>query len=249
MQINFDEVRKNYNNESSKLGKICNLYQYDLKNNVEALDYCLTKRKIFMESIDKFCIGYGSGEDKLLKFFNLNSIDSNTEDFKIFCERIIFPNFDVFGGVVGFTGRVWNKDEKLYKYINSHSSDIYQKSLVIYGLYQALPAIKELGYVFLVEGNIDVVMCHQFGITTAVCPGSTSFTKEQALLLSLFTDKIVCCFDSDVAGVKSATKVDNLCKELNLQFYNLKLSGAKDTDEFLNKYGVEPIKEVIVNLW
>ncbi|MDD3102210.1 MAG: DNA primase [Patescibacteria group bacterium] len=167
-----------------------------------------------------------------------------------FRSRIMFPIFNLFGQVVGFTGRVMpafsdqladtagrpvDEQKEVAKYINTPETQIYSKSRVLYGLDKAKLEIKLQDFVILVEGNMDVIACHQFGTKNVVCTSGTALTSEQIKLLKRYTPNIILAFDVDLAG-QNATQggIDLLLQEdLNVKILHL-LSG-KDPDECIRK--------------
>jgi DNA primase len=122
--------------------------------------------------------------------------------------RLMFPIQDVMGRVVGFSGRILPQydDDTMGKYINTPQTLIYDKSTVLYGLYQAKQAIKQKGEAILVEGNLDVVLSHQYGIQNVVAVSGTALTHQHLRILKRFTKKLVFCFDNDAAGISAAKR-------------------------------------------
>lgn len=131
------------------------------------------------------------------------SSEKNKRPYDRFRNRLIFPLFDHNGQIVGFTGRVLDKDAATAKYVNSPQTPIYDKSSVIYGLHLAKAQIKERGQVVLVEGNTDVISSHAAGVENVVAVSGTALTKQQLDLLKRYTDTLVVAFDQDNAGVKA----------------------------------------------
>ncbi|MFA5050895.1 MAG: DNA primase [Patescibacteria group bacterium] len=165
-----------------------------------------------------------------------------------FRNRIMFPIFNLFGQVVGFTGRVMpafaeatagrpdeEKNKEVAKYINTPETQIYSKSRVLYGLDKAKLEAKLQNSIILVEGNMDVIACHQFGTKNVVCTSGTALTSEQIKLLKRYTPNIILAFDVDSAGQNATQRgIDLLLQEdLNVKILNL-LSG-KDPDECIRK--------------
>ena len=118
----------------------------------------------------------------------------------------MFPIHNITGEVVGFGGRTLNEKLKGVKYLNSDSSNLYQKSKILYGMHIAKYAIKKLDFCYVVEGYTDVMALHQFGIENVVSSCGTALTKEQIRLIHRFTNNIVILFDSDTAGVNATLK-------------------------------------------
>ncbi len=258
MNIINDIVAK-YNDKVNVLRKLAKFYNRNLLFNQEALNYCAVNRGFTKKSIDNFLIGY---DIKLFDFIEKEKIDpevlvqigilSKNEDgsyWDKFSDRIIFPIFDLKGNVISFSGRTWKKKDEKSKYINSSLSTVYQKSLSVYGLYQGLTDIIESNLVLIVEGNPDVVTCHQEDIKIAVSACGTSFMEEHFLILRQFTNRFIFCFDNDKGGEKSIERIKELLSDkTNIKVGYLKIDGAKDPDEFIYKYGAYSLQKSILNL-
>ena len=122
--------------------------------------------------------------------------------------RIMFPLSNIFGKVVGFSGRILPEfdDGKSGKYINSPETPIFRKSRVIYGLHEARDEIRNSKAVLLVEGQMDVIMCHKDGVKNAVGTSGTALTEEHLSLLKRYASKIIMDFDNDEAGRNAAER-------------------------------------------
>jgi DNA primase len=162
-----------------------------------------------------------------------------------FRDRITFPIIDVNGRVIGYSARVVPGNgsnpsqanqpaEKTAKYINSPQSDIYDKSKVLYGLYQAKKAIRSSGYVIIVEGQMDIVLSHRASIKNIVAASGTALTDEQVKILKRYTDKVKLSFDMDGAGQKATKKSIQVCLKNDMQVKIILLpNGAKDVGELV----------------
>jgi DNA primase len=206
--------------------KALEYFQQELLKSKEALDY-LKDRKISEETIKTFKIGYAP-ENSLYEWHLSN--------------RLIFPFFDVYGNVVGFTGRTISDESP--KYRNSKESPIFQKGRILYGLFQSQEKIKELEFDILVEGQFDVLRLFQEGITNVVGLSGSSFTIDQARLLCRYINKVIVVFDSDDAGKKAAKKAFTNLQEIRIKAINIELSEGEDPDSFVLKNG----KEVFLSL-
>ncbi len=148
--------------------------------------------------------------------------------------RLMFPIAQPGGQVVGFSGRVVPPhdagDEAPPKYVNSPESLVYHKGKVLFGLPQARRAIAATGRIVLVEGNIDVVRLHQFGVSETVAPLGTALTREQAHLMRRFASTVVLCFDGDAAGKKAAWKALPILLEEGLDVRLVFLPEGEDPD-------------------
>ena len=122
-----------------------------------------------------------------------------------FRERIIFPIRDNRGRVIAFGGRVLNDDKP--KYLNSPETPVFSKQRELYGLFEARKANRQLDYILMVEGYMDVVSLVQFGITNAVATLGTASSIFHLEKIFRHSSKLVVCFDGDAAGKKAAARV------------------------------------------
>ncbi|MBQ4427641.1 MAG: DNA primase [Oscillospiraceae bacterium] len=155
--------------------------------------------------------------------------------YDAFRNRLMFPVIDVRGSVIGFSGRILDDGEP--KYLNSPDTPVFSKSHNLFALNLAKKS--KMGMLILVEGNIDVVSLHQAGFDCAVASLGTSLTNEQARLMSRYTDKVVIAYDNDGAGQKAAQRAIGIFENTGLQCRVLRMSGAKDPDEYIKKMGAE----------
>lgn len=233
------------------------MYKFYMHERYAIKDY-LNSRHLDENICNSFGVGYGSSSSKTLKFLELNNITKEvlveagiflSKDqtiYNLFEDRVIFTLWDPFGNYAGFSGRSYKKEqENSPKYINSSSSLVFQKSLLLYNLHRALPFIKSLKYVILVEGMMDVIRLWQYGVKNAVAPCGTSLTEEQCKLLKLFTENCVIIYDDDEGGRGSLPKVLALLENEKINTYPLTLSGAKDPDDFILKYGIQPLASAL----
>ena len=153
--------------------------------------------------------------------------------------RVMFPIYTPSGRVVGFGGRILGKDAKLAKYVNSPESIVYQKSRILYGLWQSRQDIRKADQVFLTEGYLDVIALHQAGIPRAVASSGTSLTQEQAHLITRYTENVTVLFDGDAAGVKAALRGIDILLEEGLSVRVLNLPDGHDPDSYLKAHGSE----------
>lgn len=147
-----------------------------------------------------------------------------------FRDRVTFPVSDIHGNVIGFSARTLNKDENA-KYINSPENPIYHKGRTLYGLDKAKQAIRDTGYVVIVEGNMDVVACHQAGFKNVVACSGTALTTEQIHILKRYTENVALCFDQDEAGQRAAQRSIDLLLDAEMNIKIVQLVYGKDPDE------------------
>ena len=153
--------------------------------------------------------------------------------YDTFRNRLMFPVIDIRGSVIGFSGRILDDGEP--KYMNSPETLVYSKSHNLFALNLAKKS--KLGYIILSEGNIDVVSLHQAGFDCAVASLGTSLTPEQARLISRYANEVVIAYDGDEAGQKASQRAIGILQKLDLKVRVLRVTGAKDPDEFIKKYG------------
>ena len=160
-------------------------------------------------------------------------------------ERVMFPIRNLSGKIIGFGGRILQKDAKAAKYINSPESDIYNKSRVLFGAYYAKSEIRKLDECILVEGYTDVISLHQSGITNVVASSGTSLTVGQIQLVSRFTKNMKILYDGDNAGIKAALRGLDLVLEQDMNVKVVLLPDVEDPDSYLQKVGTEEFKKYI----
>ena len=159
-----------------------------------------------------------------------------------FRDRLMFPVFDLRGNVVAFSGRALKPDAKA-KYMNTADTEIYNKGDIVFGLSLAKDSGSDT--LILCEGNIDVVMLAQAGFKNAVAPLGTAFTVEQARVIAKYAKTVVVAFDSDGAGQKATDKAISYLKTQGVTVRILQMSGAKDPDEYIKKFGKERFSNLV----
>jgi len=163
------------------------------------------------------------------------TIQGERGSFDRFSRRVMFPIHALSGKVIGFGGRILKTDKKTAKYLNSPESDIYHKSRVLYGMYQAKKSVVEHDKCYLVEGYTDVLSFHQNGIENVVASSGTSLTQEQIRLMKRFTNNITVIYDGDEAGVKASLRGIDLILEEGLNVKVVPLPEGEDPDSFSKK--------------
>jgi DNA primase len=157
-----------------------------------------------------------------------------------FRNRIMFPIANENGKIIAFTGRTLAKDEKSGpKYLNSPETPIYSKSRVLYNLDRAKEAIRKLGYVIIVEGQMDCIAVFSAGFHNVVASSGTAFTETQVRLLGRFSKDIVVNFDPDTAGAAATDKSLGMLLEEEFNIRVLRLEAGFDPDLFIRKNGAE----------
>ena len=228
---------------------------FDEKIGAEAMEYLLKKRKLPMAVIKHFGLGFapnsfGALHDHLRKLGYkdkemvegfLCSNAKNGSVFDLFRNRIIFPIIDVSGNVVAFGGRVM--DDSLPKYLNTSDTPAFKKSKNLFALNYAKSKCEKM--LILCEGYMDVIALHSAGFENAVATLGTAITPEQARIFSRYTKKVVISYDSDEAGQRAADKAFRLLQEVGIDVKILKISGAKDPDEYIKNFGADKFRQVI----
>lgn len=159
--------------------------------------------------------------------------------------RVMFPIHSMSGRVLGFGARLLKTDAKAAKYLNSPESEIYHKSKVLYGLFQAKRTILQQDRCLLVEGYTDVLAMHQAGIENVVSSSGTALTQEQVRLIKRFTPNVTILYDGDAAGIRASFRGIDLFLEEGLNVKVLLFPDGDDPDSFARKHHVDEIKEFI----
>lgn len=148
--------------------------------------------------------------------------------------RIMFPICDVHGNVIGFTGRILVDTEKsVGKYLNTPQTPIYDKSSVIFGLHKAKQEIRKKNFVVMVEGQMDVIACHQAGMENVVATSGTAMTEQQITLIKRYSENMSIAFDGDIAGVRAVKRgIDlSIAQGLFVKVIEIPEGKGKDPDE------------------
>ena len=238
-------------------------YYHDYLLNTEdgksiGLSY-LEERGISKESIEKFELGYAPDEKRhfadhaLSQEFKQDYLEraglvKKTNDGGIidqFRDRVLFPIHDVSGKTLGFGGRILKSNTKLPKYINSPDTEVYDKSKVLYGIYQAKNALRKKDETILVEGYTDVISLHQAGIENVVASSGTSLTDEQMKLIKRFSGNLIFLFDGDQAGTDASMRGIDLALQHDLSVKVLLLPEEHDPDTYAKAHSAEEIREYI----
>ncbi len=214
-----------------------------LPENSSSLAY-LTDRKISIDTIKKFQLGYSWAPRDLLFALKNSGFDTNfiidsglfvSETRDKFFGRITFPISNTMWHTVGFTARVLT--DALPKYLNSPASHIFDKSSILYGLHLAKQVISKTGEAFIVEWQMDTIALHQAWVDNAVWISGTALTKEHIRILRRFTRTIYLALDSDNAGIKATfSSIENLLNE-DLEIRIIQIPNWKDPDEYIKSGG------------
>ena len=155
--------------------------------------------------------------------------------------RVIFPIRSMSGRVLGFGGRTLSAKAKTAKYLNSPESEIYQKSKVLYGIYESKQAIAKKDICYLVEGYTDVIQMHQSGITNVVSSSGTALSVDQIRMINRLTSNIVVLFDGDAAGLRASLRGIDLILEQGMNVRVCSFPEGEDPDSFAKKNNTSDI--------
>lgn len=221
----------------------CRYYQFCLTKNEKVCDYVFHKRNLTKPTVQEFRIGYSPNQGKALvqfltkKGYKLKEMEAagvlNQYKGDLFRGRMMVPFIDVVG-VIGYTARILGKGEP--KYLNTPETLLFNKSRFVFGLVQAKEAIRQNGFVVIVEGNMDVISSHQAGVKEAVATSGTAMTEGHLKMLSRLTGDVRLAYDGDAAGVKATERAIMLAGDLGINLSVISdYHGAKDPDELIQK--------------
>lgn len=220
------------------------------KSDTRGLDYFAQTRKLSAATIRHFGLGYspdswdalykhlrkeGFTDDIMLQANLIVKRKNGNGYFDRFSRRVMYPIIDLRGNVIAFGGRKLPGDESAAKYINTSDTPVYKKTNNVFALNFAKNS-KRKGLI-LCEGYMDVIAMHQAGFDNAVAACGTSFTDEQAKLLSRYAEEIVVIMDSDAAGEKSTNRTIEILSKTGMSVRVVRLPDEKDPDEFIRKHG------------
>lgn len=223
----------------------------------EALEY-LKQRGYLKKTLIRFGMGYAPNDWRRLlthlrekgysyeEIYEANLANKSEKNGKVnfydsFRNRVMVPIIDPRGNVVAFGGRVL--DDSKPKYINTSDTPVYKKSLGVFGLNFAKNT-KEKSLI-LVEGYMDAISLHQAGFDNAVACLGTALTSEMAHLLSRYAEEIILSYDADEAGQKATQRAIDIFSSIGQKIRVIRLTGGKDPDEILKKFGPERYRSLI----
>lgn len=225
-------------------------------------EYLFKTRRLKAETVQKYGMGYapnswselkkhmmseGYTEQELIDGSLISRSQKNTKNtYDFFVNRAMFPFIDLRGNIVGFGGRALSSDDKR-KYLNTKETDVYQKNRFLFSMNFAKNACVKDRKILLCEGNLDVISLNQAGFENAVASCGTALTPEQVKLISNYADEVIICYDSDEAGQKATQKAIKILGEAGLKTTVIKMTGAKDPDEYINKFGDVRFRHLLDN--
>lgn len=233
------------------------LYMYYLytQSGKQALDY-LRHRGFDDELIKMFGIGYAPDKSILHERFQKEGytevaqvksglVLENERHYDRFRDRVMFPLYDEFGKVVGFSGRVYKAQDKNSKYMNSPESDIFIKGKTLYNYHRAKEAVRQAGFVYINEGFMDVIAMHRAHHDNCIALMGTALTKDHLRMLKRMTHTILLCLDGDMAGQAAAMKSSDLLTSQGFEVKIVLLPDGRDPDEILSTEGIEGLDAVL----
>jgi len=231
---------------------------FDEKTGAPARAY-IAKRQLSLPIVKRFGLGYapdsfnalrdhlrknGFTDEEMTVGFLCGVSKKNGTLYDYFRHRLMFPLIDVAGNIVAFGGRALDeKAEAGRKYINTSDTPAFKKSKMLFGLNYAKNNSSER--IILCEGNIDVISLHEAGFENAVATLGTAITPDHARLLKRYTERVAIAYDGDAAGQRATQKAVKILDEAGIDTKIIKITGAKDPDEYIKKFGREAFRKLI----
>lgn len=251
--VELEQFRSGEKSQREKLFSILEtavfFYEKKLSENKEALEY-LHNRGLTDESIKNFRIGFAPNDWRQLHEFLASkaisdkdmlsvglvkqkdsissALTSHSSYYDTFRGRIMFPIADSSGRVVGFSGRILVADDKSPKYLNTPETELFNKSEILFGLDKAKKDIRVKDYSILVEGQMDLVMMHQVGLTNTVASSGTALTEMHLQKLRRLSERVMMSFDSDSAGFNASDRSAKIALSLGMDLKLVQMPEGKD---------------------
>lgn len=257
--LKYDVKKNNPNKKYYDLLDLANKYFINnLNSNLgkEAREYLINKRKLSDSIIDEFKIGLSITDNSLSKLL-INkgyspkeivsvSLASDSENglYDLFKGRITFPICDDKGNIVAFSARIYNEVSE-NKYINSKESFIFKKGNILFNYDKCKTEVSKSRSVIICEGQMDAIRIYSSGIKNVCATMGTALTKEHISLLKKLNSKVILVMDNDDAGEKATLANGEELIKNNIETLVVRLSGEKDPDSYILKYGVDSFKDAI----
>ena len=251
--VELEQFRSGEKSQREKLFSILEtavfFYEKKLSENKEALEY-LHNRGLTDETIKNFRIGFAPNDrgeiheflaSKAIAYKDMLSVGlvkqkdsissaltSHSSYYDTFRGRIMFPIADSSGRVVGFSGRILVADDKSPKYLNTPETELFNKSEILFGLDKAKKDIRVKDYSILVEGQMDLVMMHQVGLTNTVASSGTALTEMHLQKLRRLSERVMMSFDSDSAGFNASDRSAKIALSLGMDLKLVQMPEGKD---------------------
>ena len=249
-----DEEKKNLQQREARL-VVMNAAAVFYRQNLNQAETFLQQRgySVADKTLAEFGVGYapegnaamrtlaekGYSVERLKEVGVVATSQQTGQRYDVFRDRVMFPFYDLQGHVIAFSGRIVQPKEKVGKYVNTGSTPIFTKGDHLYGLYQARKAIGKEGFVYLVEGQFDVLSLHKVGVENVIGGSGTAFTDQQVRLITRFTQSVVMVYDADPAGQKASLKNCELLLKAGAKVRCIRLPKGMDPDEFARKNGTK----------
>ena len=165
--------------------------------------------------------------------------------YDVFTNRIMIPIEDLKGQVVGFTGRIFNNETDTAKYMNTKETEIFKKGHILFNYHNARKSIRDAKEVVVVEGNMDAITLSAKGIKNVVALMGVALSTEQINVLKKLKVPVILMLDNDSAGMDATVKNGELLQSAQIDTRVVRLTGAKDPDEYIRLKGVNALKDNI----
>lgn len=265
-KVGFNLKNDVFVKSENKYSKDYEIYEYAMKyylNNINTTDGSkareyLLKRGINETIIKEFKLGYsGSSKDTFYKLATnkgwdietlnklglINKVNENVYD--TFINRIVIPIENLKGEVVGFTGRIFNGEDNTAKYLNTKETEIFKKSSLLFNYHNAKNYIRDRKSVIVVEGNMDAIKMSAKGFKNVVALMGVALSNEQIDILKRLKVPVILMLDNDNAGEDATIKNGESLLNSDVDTKVVRLSGAKDPDEYLEKFGIDAMQNNI----
>ena len=257
-QVSFKKHEK-YQKEYELMDFVLHFFQNNIHSELgkNAKNY-LKERHLDEEAISTFDLGLALDKNMLYDILIKKGYQNDTlielglitqsekGIYELFQNRIIFPIHNLEGQVVGFTARSY-LENLTPKYLNTKETHIFKKGQILFNYHRARDAIRLKKEVIIVEGNMDAIRLYKSGLKNVIALMGTSITKDQLETLKKLRAKIILMLDNDNAGETATYNIGNYLEENNLNFAIVRLSDAKDPDEYILKYGLEALENNLKN--
>lgn len=262
MSVQSSPASKYKNSKRDLIYKIYQLanghFQDNLKKHGGLAQRYLQQRQLSQQTIEEFQLGYALDSFGALRSYLLqNEINSKILGqtglfgngskgiYDLFRQRLMFPIHSSSGNVIAFGGRVLDSEQSGGKYINSPTTDIYQKGTELYGLFKTKYQISKQDQALVCEGYMDFLRLYENGFDNAVASLGTALTENQIKLLSRFSQKFYMLYDGDMAGRKAAIKAAGNVLKQGYEARLIILPPEYDPDSYLAAFGKEKLEELI----
>ena len=195
------------------------------------------------ETLVRHLSPFGFSREAVLESGLIRPGKQDRGDYDMFRNRLLFPVHDTQGRIVAFGGRVL--DGSLPKYINSPESPVYHKGEVLYGLYQAMNAMRQSGDALVVDCYFDVMALRRAGFTQSLAPCGTALTPEHARLLKRFVERVLLVFDQDQAGRQATFKAMDVLLPTGLEVAVVSLPEGADPDSLVLMGGAQAFQDCL----